>query len=619
MSCCKDHAHESVTTAPAKPASSKSSCQCEQCRDADTCCDLICFERPNYFCGHLLTDADLLKEQTYSREKSKLYHRSFHGHGIVCGLRIMCDSECEGYVRIEEGYAIDDCGNDLIVCNPLRFNVIKALRDKGWLVEQEKPDPCAPKKPDDECHTRQCFHVAACYHEEPADFTAPFVPGCNPKPADCEPTRIREMVTFDVLNELPVKAAPLDDMKARIEACFELFSKGQFAQYLQQHGQAIEAILSGSAEAGSFCRQLFCDLRGLLLLYLKKHPDRYNCRLEAEIRAIPLPEHAVKRAGAPASQPEAPTNQPADAQKPEAEHLEREPHDGCRDAICRLIELATRYVYTCAMNEFVPHCPHSTHANCVVLGTVEVERGEIVRICNCPRDYVWSFANFFEVLAATLYGNLQCEDKTESSDAKEKPCGCKGRHVCCRDFDVKCETIVRDLLINSESLKYRGTAPFDAVAAVHRALGAAFDFTRTDAFAPAMFTQLDRERAMAAARIVGIPVTLVDAPLATEAVAPFDILRRIGLATTRDALVLATDKQDRVITSYAEVPVATAAGPAAGNIAEELNGLRDRIARLEQQLQQRRQPDPPEQPPEPPTSGPTGAGPATPRNMRRRK
>jgi hypothetical protein len=613
MSCCQEYAHGPVTTAPAKPASSKSGCQCEQCRDADTCCELICFERPNYFCGHLLTDADLLREQTYFREKHKLYHRSFHGHGIVCGLRIMCDSECEGYVRIDEGYAIDDCGNDLIVCNPLRFNVIKALRDKGWLVEQAKADPCAPKKPDDECHTRQCFQIAACYHEEPANFTAPFVPSCNPKPVDCEPTRIREMVTFDVLNELPVKATPLDDMKARIEACFELFSKGRFAQYLQQHGKEIEAIFAGSAEAGRFdCRQLFCDLRGLLLLHLKKHPDRYNCRLEAEIRAIPLPEHTAQHAGTPPPQPAIPANQPIDAQRPEAEHLKGNPHDGCRDSICHLIELATRYVYTCAMNEFVPHCPRPAHANCVVLGTVEVERGEIVRICNCPRDYVWSLANFFEVLTATLYGNLQCGDNTESSDIKQNPSGCKSRHVCCRDFDVKCETVVRDLLINSESMKYRGTAPFDAVASLRQALGAAFDFTRPEAFAPAMFTQLDRETAMAAARTLGVVATSVDVPLATEAVAPFDILRRIGLATTRDALVLATDKEGRVTTSYAEVPVAPIAGQAAGSVTEELNALRDRIVRLEQLLQQRGQS-------EPPTGGPTSTGPTTPRSTRRGK
>src|SRR4051794_36943753 len=51
-----------------------------------SCCELIDFKRPNYVCGHLLTDADLTLDQRYFREKNKLYNRAFHGHGIVCGL-----------------------------------------------------------------------------------------------------------------------------------------------------------------------------------------------------------------------------------------------------------------------------------------------------------------------------------------------------------------------------------------------------------------------------------------------------------------------------------------------------------------------------------------------------
>ena len=49
----------------------------------DCCCKLECFERPNYFCGHLLTDADLKLDQKYVIEKNKLYHRAIHGHGHI--------------------------------------------------------------------------------------------------------------------------------------------------------------------------------------------------------------------------------------------------------------------------------------------------------------------------------------------------------------------------------------------------------------------------------------------------------------------------------------------------------------------------------------------------------
>ena len=48
-------------------------------------CGLMTFDRPNYFCGHLLTDTDLTLEQRYFREKTRLYHRALDGHGIVWG------------------------------------------------------------------------------------------------------------------------------------------------------------------------------------------------------------------------------------------------------------------------------------------------------------------------------------------------------------------------------------------------------------------------------------------------------------------------------------------------------------------------------------------------------
>src|SRR6266446_7788760 len=104
-----------------KPArASKGGCGCGATHGdctchTSTCCGLHCFERPNYFCGHLLTDADLTLEQKYVVEKNKLYHRAIDGHGVVCGLRLTCDETCDGYIHVAEGYAIDACGNDLVV------------------------------------------------------------------------------------------------------------------------------------------------------------------------------------------------------------------------------------------------------------------------------------------------------------------------------------------------------------------------------------------------------------------------------------------------------------------------------------------------------------------------
>src|SRR5262249_38704828 len=145
-----------------------------------TCCGLNCFERPNYFCGHLLTDADLTLEQLYFREKNKLRNRSFYGQGIVCGLRLTCDHDCHGGVLVGKGYAIDNCGNDLVVCEPMRFDALGLLRQKGYLIAESPRDPCEPEKMPTECVVPQCFYVTICYQEEESCFETPFVAGCRP-------------------------------------------------------------------------------------------------------------------------------------------------------------------------------------------------------------------------------------------------------------------------------------------------------------------------------------------------------------------------------------------------------------------------------------------------------
>src|SRR6266496_5603988 len=109
----------STTTATPHGHSTESPCHCHDEKPAPcTCCGITCFERPNYFCGRLLTDADLSLEQKYVREKNKLYHRAIDGYGITCGLKVTCDHACHGHVLIHQGFAVDDCGNDIVVCEP---------------------------------------------------------------------------------------------------------------------------------------------------------------------------------------------------------------------------------------------------------------------------------------------------------------------------------------------------------------------------------------------------------------------------------------------------------------------------------------------------------------------
>jgi len=92
-------------------------CGCAPCDKQ--CCDLECLVRPRFFCGQLLTDADLTALVEWSRARFRLA-RHRHGWGVVCGLEVSRDLQKPAGVLIHPGYAIDCCGNDIVVC------------DEGW-------------------------------------------------------------------------------------------------------------------------------------------------------------------------------------------------------------------------------------------------------------------------------------------------------------------------------------------------------------------------------------------------------------------------------------------------------------------------------------------------------
>jgi hypothetical protein len=486
-----------------------------------TCCQLVCFERPNYFCGHLLTDDDLTKEQRYVIEKQKLYHRTLHGHGIVCGLRLTCDPQCCGRIWVGDGYAIDDCGNDLVVCDPQPVDVLAILREKGYILPPPAEDPCLPETPEEECSYKQCFYVTACYQEEGYEYTTPFVAGCRPTLSECEPTRIRERVTFDVVDSLPVIEGPLEAIERRVKKCFCLFTEGKFAALLKD--QAVLDGLERNQVEHKTVFDAFCALRAALLIYLSCHPDHYNCMLEREIRDVTFPAQ--------------PQNQdPATNQQGNGPYL-----DGIHDAFCRIIELAYQHVIACILGELAVPCPAPNHASCVVLGTVEIQDGCVVRVCNCPRTYVWTFRSFFEVLVATIFGNLGCEttekvpetDDTNSSyhdsSSHKRDCGCgKGptQETCCHEFKLpNCIEFVRALRDNGPAATEVATAPFKTVRNVGRSLFDAFNLTRLDYFSPSsLFYQ-------SAAEVAQKGFTVVPQPEVVPAVEPLDAFKASELKT----------------------------------------------------------------------------------------
>jgi hypothetical protein len=495
-----------------------------------TCCDLLCFQRPRYFCGHLLKDTDLSTGQAYVIEKHKLYHRTLHGNGVVCGLRLTCDPSCCGYVRIGEGYAIDDCGNDIVVCETAPFDVLQRLGERGLLIPEPPRDPCDKERHPSPCPVRQCFYIVVCYQETEHEFTSPLTPACGPSPRDCEPTRIRETYAFDVVDRLPRRRGPLNALRERLECCFTLFTDHPFAAKLRQvremvcgHAggdQAMHEIPPPTYEAQL---ELYCALRGLLLLYLKQHPDQYNCRIEQEILDIDFPTNEDVRKGI-----------------------------SVEVAFCRLITIAYNHVLSCLFGAVAFPCPEPAQASCVVLGTVEVEDGCVVRVCNCPRDYVWSFTSLFQVLIATLLGSTACEP-VEAPKHRAQPstdCGCeKGEptQTCCRTFNIEnCCEFLTAIVGKDKSAGDSALAILDGIEAVQQALRRAYDPTRWDRLPASAFLGRSLDDIKKNPYLANVPITIQREPL-PPSVDPLQALAGSFPFTKVDRYVLETDKDARVV------------------------------------------------------------------------
>jgi len=463
-------------------------------------------------------------EQRYLREKNRLYHRSLHGAGVVCGLRLTCDPYRAGGILVGSGFAIDDCGNDLVLPERMPLDVIGLLTQKKLIVTESTPDPCRPKNAEADCRLQQCFYITICYQEDQVDFATPLVSTCQTTSSECEPTRILETVSLEVVDALPRVKSNEDLLKRRLERCFKLFSEGAFAHALHRHQKMLGEIITPGPEEEKAehhherhpeFHKLFLELRGLLLLYLNKHPDKYNCRLDEEIRNLPFP--GIHR----------------HPNKAEQRYL-----DEVRDSFSRLLSLAWQYVVSSALGECVPSCDEVPEASYVTLGSVEVENGRIVRVCNCPRSYVWSAANFREVLLATTLGELACR-KEHIAEGESEDEENDSEAICCRDFDFDLECFLQWLKASPKAPFYAGTEMLRWMDTFRKSLQESFDFTDPCNFSPKIFEGMDENKAIEFMKAASVRSRTVEAPLETKQPDLFTWMQTAGLATVETPLLVA--------------------------------------------------------------------------------
>jgi hypothetical protein len=143
------------------------SCECGG--GAAVCTDLN-FRRPRFFAGQLLTEDDLQALTDYVVGKNRLHNRFLFGDGVVCGLTVTCHPCGGGQVTVAPGFALDCCGNDILVPCKEDLDVKALIRDlrKRQLAGYDCGDPCDEKDPD-----KRSYGLYLTYTETLQDPVAP--------------------------------------------------------------------------------------------------------------------------------------------------------------------------------------------------------------------------------------------------------------------------------------------------------------------------------------------------------------------------------------------------------------------------------------------------------------
>ncbi len=425
-------------------AQKKKACEPQPC-DCPLCRGLECFERPRYFAGQLLTEAELNTEQGYVRAKNRLHNRYLHGWGVVCGLEVVCH-DCPGWVTVKPGYAIDPCGEDIVLCAEHPFNLIEAINRCRNARRRQRRGDCDPFVPGVEPHCREveetwCVTIAYDEIETRAMATlrttsaqpcgcAPDPCGCNNadrtgargNPAQghnagattpsasrgslslgaCEPTRTRESFRIGVIEE-PPECHPVPLKRPRGDDNVTTNNQPSFVEAAMA-GTLLERILRCLTDPLEQLRKRLTsvDLQVITALLDPTTPPAASvpqmhdavCRLrQAVIELHQAACHAVRcqllhtldKILCPEPGPnETPTSYATVA----------------RPVVIHLLTLVLQHMLDCVCAAFLPRCSPDPCDERVILACVTVRGDQIIRICNFGcRRYAGAFPSLYSWLS----------------------------------------------------------------------------------------------------------------------------------------------------------------------------------------------------------------------------
>lgn len=175
------------------------------------------FARPRFFAGQLLQDDDLAAIESYVTGKNRLHNRFLHGDGVVCGLDVSCHPCGGGSVMVGSGYALDCCGNDIVVPCREELDVLAMIRQLRTAANDGCDcGPCVPSAADasgkssgagDQSSGQRREGVSTQpqarrywlyvhYTEQLSDPVEPYATDAACGVQGCEPSRVREGYQF---------------------------------------------------------------------------------------------------------------------------------------------------------------------------------------------------------------------------------------------------------------------------------------------------------------------------------------------------------------------------------------------------------------------------------------
>lgn len=234
-----------------------------------TSCEPQCLVQPSFFCGQLLTDEDLNELIAWAKGKFRL-DRYKNGWGVVHGLSVRCADDKACGLVMAPGYAVDPCGNDIVVCEDIAVDLSAVCRATsglcGDLPSEGYGHEDTANNPDD--ITVRAIDIYVHYAETP-DVSLPALPthACSTDVA-CEVSRTKEGASV-VWREGRGDSDPLAEIADQWTHDYAL------ALTVLQQFTAAFPELYGRGE----------DIKCWLLDWLERHPLHQFCFLNAELKA----------------------------------------------------------------------------------------------------------------------------------------------------------------------------------------------------------------------------------------------------------------------------------------------------------------------------------------------